>query len=105
MEISTNIFIESSQNYKFKLLNKVFVKPNEMVTLIIDYPLSMPFSKIIKGGGKGLTGADIVDEVIKAYKIIYNNQDFYGVWGHNMGDLVLVSIERKRNKIYVGVDS
>ena len=105
MKINTNIHISDNIGYRFKHLNKLFVAQNESVILIIDYPLHDPFIKKLNGGKLGLTAADLVDEIIKSYQKIYQNLGKYGVWGHDMEDLVIEGINRTGNKIYLSIGS
>lgn len=109
------------------LNNKEIVLPPEKeYTLIIDYPLKNAAKFKVKTGKKGLSRAKLVAAIIKYYKKIYQIEDstsdilpgkipgmlnrnitngMFGVWGHDIEDLVLVDCMVSRGKIYLGVDS
>lgn len=107
-------------------------KPDDIVLtsgdyiLQIDYPLSNPFFKKFVVKDSGMTREELVILVVKSYKKIYKEEDKsvghktgnisgmlnressegkYGIWRHNIGDLVLCSAEVNGNRITLGVDS
>ena len=87
------------------------------ITLIIDYPLNKPAEFMIKSPGKGFTKKQLVLEISKRYHEIYEAEESsaktktipvekreglinrnetdgkYGIWGHDIGDLDLSSVE------------
>lgn len=107
--------------------NKEIVLPSEKeYTLIIDYPLKNAAKFKIKTGKRGFTRSKLVATVIKYYKKVYQIEDstsnilpgkipgmlnrnitngMFGIWGHDIGDLILVDCLVSRGKIYLGVDS
>lgn len=135
MKIKLNTtHIKSGKEYIYEddevFNNKELVlPPNQEYTLVIDYPLSTPAKLVIKSGEKGLTRGKFVSLVRKYYQKVYDEEDKstkvpvtvgkrgpaynrdrtdgkYGIWGHLIGDLVLVDAEvNKKNVIRLGVDS
>lgn len=107
--------------------NKVVLIPNQEFTLKIDYPLSTPAKFKFKSGKKGITTKQLIKKIREFYKKVYDeedssansgtghipgmlNRDFsdgkYGIWGHDIGDLVLVEAKvSNKNVITLGVDS
>lgn len=98
---------------------ELVIAPGEKFKLVINYPLRFPYKVGIDGGKNGLTRRKVLEFVIKCYKQIYKEEDEfrmssnknttdgkYGIWGHNISDLVLHSLIFKKNRILeVGVDS
>lgn len=90
---------------------EVVLAPNKTFTLVIDYPTSTPYKAKIKTGKKGLSRIKLTEVICKHYRKMYAEEDEssdskYGIWGHSIGDLVLVDadIDAKGN-ITLGVDS
>jgi len=106
---------------------EVILPANGEYTLIIDYPLHNAFKKTFTAGKNGMTRRQFVDLIVKSYKKIYATEDSdvgdetgniqgmlnretsegrYGIWGHNLGDLILhTAYIQKNNTIEIGVDS
>lgn len=105
--------------------DEVILKPNQTYDIVIDYPLSNPFIKTIDTKN-GMTRQQVVDLIVKCYKQIYKEEDKstkvatgnipgmfnrnttdgkYGIWGHDIGDLILHTIEIKGKNINVWCDS
>jgi hypothetical protein len=122
------------------LIHKVFLEdrriilsPNKTYTLIIDYPLNVPYTEEIKSGKEGVTLREVLNIAVDAYRKIYKEEaktsklkeesiskrtkgasklinraetnGKYGIWGHRLEDLTIINIMVKGNKIYLGVDS
>lgn len=106
--------------------DEVILLPNQEYELKISYPLTYPFITKLKSNVKGLTRRDVVNFVVKCYKQIYKKEDErtnvkvgkipgmynrnrtdgkYGIWGHDLSDLILCSLQINGNKLTVGVDS
>lgn len=107
--------------------NEVILPPNQEYTLIIDYPVSTEYKAKLKTGVKGMTRIQFADKVCKHYRKMYDEEDRtagkktgnipgmmnrstsegkYGIWGHCIGDLMLVSATVFPNgNIKLGVDS
>lgn len=110
--------------------DEVVIEPNRDVTLEISYPLETPYREQINTGPKGMTRKTLTDLAIKAYKQVYKEEEEsmtttqeqladrpvllnrpdsngkYGIWGHDIGDLVLGSAEVDENGVItLGVDS
>lgn len=110
------------------------VIPENEVTLIIDYPLNNPVSFILKTTEKGFSRKILIAEINKKYldlyeveentaktktipkeerdRLINRNQTDgkYGIWGHDLGDLDLSSVEVYKDKagkitIVLGIES
>ncbi|WP_298121961.1 hypothetical protein [Flavobacterium sp.] len=112
------ISIEKTKDEINRLIDadKVVITYSEII-LIIDYPLNKPVEFIIKSSGKGFTKKQLVLEISKKYHEIYKVEESsaktktipiekregiinrnetdgtYGIWGHDIGDLVLSSAE------------
>jgi len=106
---------------------EVVLPPKQEYTLVIDYPTSTPYKAKIKTGKKGMTRIQLADKICKHYRKMYAEEDAtsggdtghipgmlnrmpsegkYGIWGHDIGDLVLCSATVKKNgEIHLGVDS
>jgi len=107
--------------------DEVVLPPNREYTLIIDYPVSNPYKAKIKIGEKGMTRIKLANEICKHYRKMYAVEDGtaggdpghipgmfnratskgkYGIWGHDLGDLVLIDAKvHKNGNITLGVDS
>ncbi len=105
--------------------NEIILQGGNQFDLEIIYPLETPF--VTKLDTKnGLSRREVVDFVVKSYKQIYKEEKQsskikaanlpnmynrnqtngkYGIWGHDIGDLVLHSLYIDGNKLTVGVDS
>lgn len=133
MKIQLNItHIESGEEYneyakKIYDNDQVVLPRNKEYVLEIDYPLHTTAKFEIKSGTKGISRGKLVSIVRKYYKKVYEiedsttkvkpshipnmlNRNFtdgkFGIWGHDIGDLVLVDASvSKNNVITLGVDS
>jgi hypothetical protein len=75
----------------------------EDLEVTINYPLSKDYTFRVSGP---LTRQQLAAEVQKHYKKIYKNPEQWGVWGHDIGDLILHTLYvYKDGKAKVGVDS
>ena len=112
---------------------RLILKPNKKYTLIINYPLSIPYEQEIQSGKDGITLREVVDLSVEAYQKIYKEEKKtstlkeesiskrtkgasnlinraqtngkYGIYGHSISDLTITHIIVKGNKIYLSVDS
>jgi hypothetical protein len=104
------------------------------ITLVIDYPLNNPAEFVIKSPQKGFTKKQLALEISKKYHEIYDAEEGsaktktipiekreglinrnetdgkYGIWGHDISDLDLSSIEVFKTKdgkiqILLGIES
>jgi hypothetical protein len=129
------ISIENPEKEIDRLIDadKIVIQNAEAI-LNIDYPLNNPASFILKSEGSGFTTKQLVLEVSKKYHEVYNEEEKsaktktipvtkreglinrnetdgkYGIWGHDMGDLDLSSIEVYKTKdgkiqIVLGIES
>ncbi|MBA4318634.1 MAG: hypothetical protein C0412_09550 [Flavobacterium sp.] len=129
------ISIENPENEIDKLIDSdKIVIPYSEITLIIDYPLNNPASFVLKNSSSGFTKKQLILEISKKYYEIYKVEENtaktktipvdkreglinrnetdgkYGVWGHDIGDLDLSSIEVYKSEngkiqIILGVES
>lgn len=119
--------LEYKKEIESTLPNELVLAPNKEYKLVIDYPLTVPAVFEIKTGTKGLTRAQIIEKVVKFYHKIYKEEDKsvghktghipgmfnrqksegkYGIWGHDISDLMLGSLILKSgNKLELSVDS
>lgn len=105
---------------------EVVLPPNQKYTLVIDYPVKKPYKTTIRTGRTGFTRIQLADFICQQYRKMYAEEDEsvgiptgnipgmfirdrsfgkYGIWGHYITDLVLVSAEIKGSEIHLGVDS
>ena len=109
---------------KIKNTNEVIIRSNN-VRLILTYPLTKQYTEIIDVPKDGLTLGPLLRIIVTAYENIFkiketsengnNDEDLqnkkekedYGVWGHSLEDLSLISIifNSNSNEISVEVDS
>ena len=97
MEIEYNDLI--SKEYKGKDPDLKVIKTYDM-QLIIDYPLSKPFTFNIVSEN-GYTRKQLFEHIQKIYTDIYNDKsNKYEIWGNKLEDLYLESVFiRPRKKI------
>lgn len=110
------------------------VLPYTPVQLIIDYPLDRPAEFVLSAVGTGFTKKQLVEEISKRYHRIYKEEETtantkttpmedrktlanrnttdgkYGIWGHDITDLVLSSVEVHKSAsgkitLTLGIDS
>jgi len=112
------ISIEKPESEIDKLIDgDEIVIPYSEINLIIDYPLNKPASFVLKNSTNGFTKKELILEISKKYHEIYNEEENtskiktvplnqrkgiinrnetdgkYGIWGHDIGDLDLSTIE------------
>lgn len=112
------ISIENPENEIDKLINSdEIVIPYSEITVIIDYPLNKPTSFVLTNSKNGFTKKELILEISKKYHEIFTVEEttattktippderkgimnrnetngIYGIWGHDIGDLDLGSIE------------
>lgn len=98
---------------KHKWDDQEVIVRNTHPELHIDYPLSKDFTfhydtsdEVIDQ--EGFTLSDIMCFINDVYESIYDNpDDDYGIWGHEIGDLVLENVyyDKKTGKITLSVGS
>lgn len=67
--------------------------------LRIEYPLREPYVETFVVNGDGMTRRQLVNTIIAAYKDIYKDEAKYGIWGHEMADLMLHTAYISANKV------
>ncbi len=129
------ISIEKPEDQIERLIDadKVVITYSE-ITLVIYYPLNKPAKFILKSSESGFTKKQLVKEISKKYHEIYESEESsaktktipvekreglinrnetdgkYGIWGHDIGDLDLSSIEVYKTEsgeiqILLGIES
>ena len=126
-------WFEEADNLKDKNIDadEVILPANKTFNLVLTYPLRTPYVEEIQTGKKGLTRIQIIAAVISAYKRVYQIEDGtttipaqlgkdagygipynrvstdgeYGIWGHELGDLILHTLYVKGNQIEISCDS
>ncbi len=128
-EIFPDYFYEEEDNLeeiKNSPPDEIILPANQIFTLYIDYPLTTEFTTELNTGVHGLTRRNVIDFVIKCYKKIYEEEDEstkvkaghipnmfnrnktngkYGIWGHDLSDLMIHTLYVQGNELRVGVDS
>jgi hypothetical protein len=123
------VTLENPKSDLSRLKNKDdYVINAQEVILIIDYPLNNPAEFTLKSKNeKGFTKAELVKTISETYHMIYEEEERsatiktipmekregiinrnqtngkYGIWGHDLSDLVLSAIQvvKKENKYYL----
>ena len=100
--------------------NEIVLSSREL-HIIVDYPVTGVWKcKISSGNSKGFTRVELVNEISRAYHSIYAEEERttktkivpnaqkktmfnrhqtdgkYGVWGHDIDDLVLYNVELRK---------
>jgi hypothetical protein len=99
---------------------EVVLPPNKKYTLVISYPVSVDCKKIFLSGHKGMTRSKLTILICRAYRRMYENEaksskihentfsgnmsrnhtkGMYGIWGHHIEDLTLISVIVDGNQI------
>lgn len=85
LDIKIEQYGDKVPNIKY-MTEKVWA--GKTIAIEFDYPIHTPvvFSYSRKGGW---TLGQVIQKVIDGYEKIYESDYLYGIWGHNIGDLVL----------------
>jgi hypothetical protein len=80
------------------------------LTFHVDYPLSRPDRSLAeytftRSRKNGWTLDNVVSAIRSIYRQIYKNAEKYGVWGHDISDLVIEEIRYKNGHIRMGIES
>jgi len=109
-EESHAIPIDPEQSIDYNIIdpNEKVIR-RETITVRYDYPLSCDVDIVFKHKG-GWTRKQLFNVIQKGYVKVYQEHDSgkenYGIWGHDIGDLVLGGVWVKSNgMIILGVDS
>lgn len=80
---------------------------NKIFELIVDYPLDNDAKFQIRTGKSGMGLVKLLQEIGKAYSHVYNNEEKYGVYGHDIYDLALegIRVDMKKQTIKLDVGS
>jgi hypothetical protein len=97
------MYIESVRGYLLNIAGKPKkVKNGEkcltrrtLITIRITYPIGCDYVDFkFKHHKDKFTVNDLYRLVKRAYRQIYQKEEEYGVWGHYMGDLILVGFRQ-----------
>lgn len=85
----------------------ISLPPLSMFTLIIDYPINGEVKFQFYTGTNGLGFAGLMNKISHFYQKIYDNEDKYGVYGHDITDLNItkINVSFKTNTIRLEVGS
>lgn len=83
------------------------ISKRKSIKIQFDYPLGSAPTFVLKrrAGAKGITRRVFAAFVQRTYRKIYANEERYGIWGHDIGDLVLEGAEERKPgkfKLHVG---
>jgi hypothetical protein len=84
------------------------ISRRKSIEIQFDYPLGSAPTFVLKRrtGAKGITRRAFAAFVQRTYRKIYANEERYGIWGHDIGDLVLeCTAEVKPGKFKLGIGS
>lgn len=116
------ISLDDANKYIKRLINAdEIVIPYSRVSVFIDYPLEKPAIITLMASNKGFSRKELVQKISKAYHEIYKEEELsakqktipikdrktlanrnqtdgkYGIWGHDLADLVLSTIQVHKN--------
>jgi hypothetical protein len=78
-----------------------------LVRCLLDYPLETPclFAIELSSPSRGIV--EICDAIVRQYALIYRTPERYGVWGHDMSDLIVEGLlyYPDENLIYAAMGS
>ncbi len=83
--------------------NQILTK-SKSITIRLDYPLDGDYD-FVYSSKNGFTLSKVISLIRKSYKKIYDNPGKYGVWGHDIGDLIIEGVELKKGIISVWTGS
>ena len=74
------------------------ISTRKSIEVKFDYPLGSAPTFVLRrrAGAKGITRRVFAAFEQRTYRKIYANEDRYGIWGHNIGDLVLEGAEERK---------
>lgn len=86
----------------------IIITREKRIEIIFDYPISEPvtFAYTTKNKG-GWTRKMLFGAIKEGYRNIYEDPDEYGVWGHDMQDLVIEAVHSNKagNRFTLSVGS
>ena len=126
-ELGDPLFPEWDEDHSDLEENEIILAGNQEYTLVIDYPLHTPFKHVFRTHDDGMTREELLKLIVDSYHYVYDMEErsskiksglipgmynrnategIYGIWGHDIDDLVLDSIELdKDNVITLNVSS
>lgn len=93
-KVSCNISIDSLDSCS----GNIFLPPGQCYQLTINYPLETQYNIFIETTKNGMGLSQLLFEIGKAYKRIYESPKRYGVYGHSINDLYLEGIDVDHDK-------
>jgi len=84
--------------YLSDMSGNIELQPNTLYTLLITYPLNSGVEFLIHSGDNGCGLISLLSDIGKAYEKVYASPEQFGIWGHDIGDLVLESISVDHDK-------
>jgi hypothetical protein len=77
---------------------------NKTYQLIIDYPISRRATFPLKTGKKGMSLFQLLIQIGRAYEKVYEIEEKYQVWGHDIYDLQLEGLTINHLKKTITLD-
>lgn len=113
---SVTLMMHVATTANCKSTKDIWLEPNQIFEVKIDYPLSHPAKFKLRTGKDGMGIFGIATAICKKYQEIYDEEDErgededgdtkYGIWGHDIEDLHLeginINFEKKTITIDVG---
>jgi len=74
------------------------ISQRKSIEVTFDYPLGSAPTFVLKrrAGAKGITRRVFAAFVQRIYRKIYANEERYGIWGHDIGDLALEGAQESK---------
>jgi len=74
------------------------ISQRKSIEVTFDYPLGSAPTFVLKrrAGAKGITRRVFAAFVQRTYRKIYANEERYGIWGHDIGDLALEGAQESK---------
>jgi hypothetical protein len=84
--------------YLKSMRSNISLPPNSVYTLLIDYPVESSVGFPVNSGKNGMDTINLLSLIGDAYEKIYASPNYFGVWGHAIGSLVLESVYVNHDK-------
>lgn len=100
------IQIDDEGFYMITNPDEIVLPWRDEIKIVFDYPMSKPFVKIVNSANpEGFTKKDLLYLIREGYLEIYDDVDKYGVYGHDIGDLVLEGIKQNDDTLILSIGS
>lgn len=103
MPVDTSWLEQSHEKPEMIDPKKMITRAKE-ITIHFDYPLSEE-TDITFWSKNGFTRKKFYDCIVKGYKRIYAKEETYGIWGHDIGDLIVEKVYKQGKKYYLYIGS